>query len=1233
MSVVSDGDLRKLIKEHLSSIKDANGIYSLFNKLNYPKKTVFDTTYVKKVKDFEFAKEEGSKVNKIYTVLSIDKLNVFLIEIKSLSSKSLIRYFTRAFSDMYPRVLLIFTTDYKEFAFVLPEYEKKEAGKHKLKTTTLKFKVNDLYYTDVDIISKLYVEDQGLTWRDIWRQWRDAFNVDKVTEKFFRDYQEIFFVIRKNLGSQKIDTKTAHEFTLQLLNRIMFIYFIAKKGWLNEDRKFMKSFWETYKKMGKHGTHEFYANWLQPLFFEAFNNNSKRHIEFPEEVNRILSTTPYLNGGLFKQKKDIDDIKVVVSDHLFKEIFDFFENYNFTIKEDSALDLEVSVDPQMIGYVYESLANVTEDVYEKEEDLRGDWGIFYTSKVEVDFMCKRSITEYLSKHTDIPKDELYEFVFDDNKEKVEKNFTKKNYWRKLEEVLDNVSIVDPACGSGAFLVGMLNVLVELYKVIYKYTGTSRSDYSLKLSIIQRSLYGVDVMSWAIHAAELRLWLQLIVETDFDREELRKHPLLPNLNMNLRIGDSLVQEIGGLTFNVRTNDLKQFLRKKLDELKQEKRNYFVNSPVAKYKTVDEIRKQEMKLFEEIIDERISSLETDNQSLNSSEKKHGKQIGLFGEVNIEAKTMKKEQAKKAEIESKIASNEEEINKLKKIKELLEDPENKPFVWDIDFAEVFSEKSGFDIVIGNPPYVRQEKIAPPNKLKEDITLEDRKEYKELLMRSVNSRYPVVKTLNKQSDLYIYFYFHGLSLLNPEGTFCFITSNSWLDVGYGVDLQEFLLKYCPIISIYDNQAKRSFAHADVNTIIALFGAPRFGEESIEGLRLYSSKDWAMLNNTARFVMFKKPFEEVINSSNLVKIEKAKEITLTEEYRVYPIKQEDLLEDGWEYPDESDGKKFNEGNYEANKWGGKYLKAPDIYFTLLNQAKNKFVKLKEISIVKRGYTTGANDFFYIDEDMQKRLKIEPKYLKPAITSPRESKKINLNKFKPIYHVLLCHENKNDLKGTNVIKYIEEGQKKEIIIKKGGDKGKKLIGYQNLETTKNRKNWYDLGAEDLPDLVWNYLHNDNSRVFFNDRKIFVNNVLYGVTLKNPSLSKLTCLLQNSTINTLIVNIFGRMNYGEGALSLAVFEVKNILVLNPENFKNSSKLIKLFEQYANREILDIFTECGIDPSKPIREQEPKPLPDRAELDNIVFDELGLTKEERKEVYWAVCELVSNRLNKANSLKKD
>ena len=886
--------LKKDVQDHLGKIKSSKDIFALFKLLGYH---VYDTSSKRKKDSFDFKKEDGEKIKEIYSVLSFDeKLSVFFLE-TTVDSPSFIRSVATTFDRQYLKFLLIVSVDYSRITFVFPEHEKVETDKHKLKLTKLVIDKDRIHHTDIVTLAKVAYE-KGENHREVWNKWAKAFNVRRVTEDFFEDYKETFFYLRDALDKQRITRKEAHEFTLQFLNRIMFIYFISRKRWLLYPG-FVEFLWNSYKKQGKYNANEFYDQWLKQIFFKAFNNRTNEITDLPPEVIKAVSGFPYLNGGLFTEN-GLDSPKIKISDQMFQKVFGFFERYNFTVKEDMPYDQEVAVDPQMIGYVYESLANVADEIYD-----RNDLGIFYTPRVEVDFMCRRSLVEYLSKQLpDIPKEKFYRLIFDlqEDREKTEKYFTSENQWYALEEVLDNLSVIDPACGSGAFLVGTLNVASEQYKIIYKHIKRDLSDFELKKRIIQYSLYGVDVMPWAIHAAELRLWLQLIVETEFKKEELRRRPLLPNLNLNLRIGDSLVQEIGGLSFHVRTNNLKPHLKKKLDNLKQEKRRYFEDSQTAKYKNVEEFRAEEIRLFQEIIDERIETLENEINTTKHSIKKAGRQVTLGG-----AKTENRIDDYIEEKEGEIKKDEGEIENLKAIKDILKDPEKKPFVWDIDYAEIFGDKNGFDIVIGNPPYVRQEKISPPNKLKNEVSLEDRRTYKDKLIKSVKTQFPAVEGIDKKSDYYVYFYFHGLSLLNEKGTFCFITSNSWLDVGYGKELQEFLLKYVPIIAIYDNP-KRSFEHADVNTIIALFGAPAIKENRMEGLRLQGA-NWPMLGNTAKFVMFKKPFEEVLTAKNLIEIENIrtktngegitqliKNVAKTNDYRVFPITQEDLLEDGWEY-------------------------------------------------------------------------------------------------------------------------------------------------------------------------------------------------------------------------------------------------------------------------------------------------------------------------------------------------
>ncbi|PKP60891.1 MAG: hypothetical protein CVT88_01680 [Candidatus Altiarchaeales archaeon HGW-Altiarchaeales-1] len=1208
-------ELRRKMQENISKIKSAEDIFDLFKLLNYPGKVLFNTSSKRKKETFDFKKDDAQRIKEIYSILSFDEnLPVFLLETNTLTP-SFIRSVTTTFDRQYLHFLLIFASDYSEVVFVFPKREKTENSKFpKLKITKLIIDKNEIHYTDVQTLSDIYFEKEE-NWRDVWRKWNKSFSVERVTESFFKKYKEIFFTLRDELIKQNISRKESHEFTLQFLNRIMFIYFISRKRWLEHPR-FIGWIWSSYKKLNKYSSEEFYEKWIRQVFFKAFNNRSNEITGLPEDVTKVISNSPYLNGGLFRQN-NLDDLKIKITDRMFEKIFDFFEKYNFTIKEDMPLESEVAVDPQMIGYVYESLANVADEIYD-----RNDFGIFYTPRIEVDFMCRRSLVEYLSKHLpEVPKEKFYHLIFDlpEEKEKIEEWFAKEKLWRKLEETLDNLSVVDPACGSGAFLVGMLNVVAEIYRMIYKHMDRNLTDFQLKNRIIQYSLYGVDVMPWAIHAAELRLWLQIIVETNFKKEELRKDPLLPNLNLNLRIGDSLVQEIGGLTFNVRTNDLKPPLKKKLENLKQEKRKYFENSQTAKFKTHEEVKKEEVMLFEEIIDERIESLKCDIEVLRNSFEKRTKQVGLFGtakvQIELEIKIDK-------EIDNKIKNNGEEIEKLTKIKGLLEDPEKKPFVWDIDFAEIFGDKNGFDIVIGNPPYVRQEMISPPNTIKSEVGLEDRREYKEKRINSVKSKFPDVSGIDKRSDYYIYFYFHGLSLLNEKGTFTFITSNSWLDVGYGKELQEFLLKRAPIIAVYDNP-KRSFSHADVNTIIALFGCPVFKEEiRFEDLKAQEIKNWPMLNNTAKFVMFKKPFEEVLSAKNLIEIDVAKatikgqgitelvkNVVKTDDYRVFPVTQEDLLEDGWEYPEDYDKTKgrFKSGSYEGNKWGGKYLRAPDIFYTILEKGKGKLIELRKFGNLKRGVTTGLNEFFYFDEKQIKEWKIENEFLKLAIVSPRNCESIYINKKQIKRFVFLCHRDKKELIGTNALKYIKWGESQ---------------AFHKKPSFSNNKKWYSLRENSNSDIIL-YKHVGDKEYPIKNDNYFVNNVLYEISLLDKKDMKGILSFLSSSFIFLFEELQGQVGLGEGALVLKVPDWKKCPVFRID-FSN--------EGFFRRPIKSIFEELGINPDKPIREQEPAPLSDRAELDNIIFDELGLSEDKRKEVYWSVCEMVKQRLDKAGSLKK-
>jgi hypothetical protein len=392
-------DNANYVQSIVPQIDSPKKIYELFLALKYPKDKMLDPSYKRKIDEFEFAKEEREKIRDIYTVFNYDgKLQIFLIEVTSLTVP-FVRYLAKRLSDRYLRFLLILAADYKEYTLVFPEFERIEEGKHKLKITRLNFNRKQPYHTDLVTISNIALTGDEENWRDIWMRWKDAFSIEKVTDKFFGDYKNAFFELRETFEKQKISVKASHELSQQFLNRLMFLYFISKKRWLNNDPKFIKWYWERYKEAKRKGNTEndsFYDKWLQVLFLQAFKNQYSHPQYFPKDIDKILAEAPYLNGGLFK-RNDLDDLPFYINDSLFEKVFSFFEKYNFTIREEVPLDVEVAVDPQMIGYVYESLSNVAEEIYERQ-----DLGIFYTPTVEVDFMCRRAMVEYLSNHLVTP---------------------------------------------------------------------------------------------------------------------------------------------------------------------------------------------------------------------------------------------------------------------------------------------------------------------------------------------------------------------------------------------------------------------------------------------------------------------------------------------------------------------------------------------------------------------------------------------------------------------------------------------------------------------------------------------------------------------------------------------------------------------------------------------------------------------------------------------------------------
>ena len=943
----------------------------------------------------------------------------------------------------------------------------------------------------------------------------EAFDVEAVTKEFYGDYKRVFASVQNILYHQTDDLAWAHDYALQLLNRLMFLYFVQRKRWLGDDPEFLRNFWEAYKGAGR-SQDTFFEEWLSVLFFEAFNErfqagrSDRQHL--PPEIRRALALAPYLNGGLFTR-------------------------------------------------------------------------IFYTPRIEIDLMCRLSLVDWLANQLgENHKSLLYETVFaydPEEKEDADADVARANLWPELNRLLHEVTVLDPACGSGSFLVGMLAVLDDLLARADVRLGTEETAYERRKHIIGRSLYGVDVMKWAVHVAELRLWLQLMAETELKPSELKFRPLLPTLSFKVRPGDSLVQEIGGVNFGLHRGhlDIPTSLKGRLTQLKGEKLKFYNNDPSRRFHSEPELKYEERRLFHEILAAR-------HHTLGNRIKEIRRQLSVT-QMNLAGEETRAVDLKSAQVlETEAATLEVETEQAVKALDAQRAAQEVPFVWDIAFVEIFEgDKGGFDVVMGNPPYVRQERIAPPLLREQDFDPDDwrklKRAHKERLQRSVAVAYPRFfdfkpasdryRKLDSKSDLYVYFYLHGLSLLNEKGTFCFITSNSWLDVGYGKDLQEFLLKHSHVKMILDNEAKRSFSQADVNTIIALLAKPDDARAS-------------GMDKMACFVMFKVPFEDVLSPIVFEEIEEATERVSRPEFRVVAKSQRDLYEEGMG----QGGAPGTPARYRGNKWGGKYLRAPEIFFTILEKGKGKLVRLGDIAevLTVSWSRQGQNSRIM----SSKSVEISGVQVADVLKSPKDVTRIRL---RPA--------------DTRYLLRLEKWVKKQLVyapILWVDLRGDKHICHRCLESIA-------------------FTHNFHGIIPFDEHSI-----------------DLLCATLNSTAWGLLIEVLGRRGLGGGAVRVLVEDLRfqfPALLLSAFTLAQRERILTIFEEMAQREMHSIFGEVGLPkPNRDLSNIDPsdvsldKVLADRRALDEVVFEVLGLTEAEQLEVYRAVVELVKNRFVKAGSV---
>lgn len=663
------------------------------------------------------------------------------------------------------------------------------------------------------------------------KELQQVFSVEALNREFFKSYKIHYEKFWKYLAEspwrdQLIDAekeepekkeKPIRDFVKKLLGRIVFLHFLQKKGWmgcssqsnewLDGEKRFMQLLFEEFT-----DKEHFHSQCLTKLFFETLNTNrpnGKFHIEGLEgRVNG--SHVPFLNGGLFEPEKNKTTLKIDFPTSYFEELLEFFEQYNFTIDENSPDDHEVGIDPEMLGHIFE---NLLEENREK--------GAFYTPKEIVQYMCQESLIQYLYNHFGKRQD-IDDFI---RQHTVSLFLAERDNASQVNRLLDDIKVCDPAIGSGAFPIGMLQEIFDAKRFIYPYLKTNQpfDPAATKKNIIQSSIYGVDIEKGAVDIAQLRFWLALVVE------EVNPHPL-PNLDYKIMQGNSLLEQYEGIDLsktalmeaptarNVTLFEEPEteygFSEENRETIKQLVKDYFKeedkDEKASIHKAIDRIVLDHIdKSLEGFENQLLIEIATFEKRYNDkTERLSEGQIAQYDKKSKELKEIAKRQ-KQLEYKAKARQN------LLKFEETDERPY---FLWHLYFMNVF-EQGGFDVMIGNPPYIQIQKMDDVN-LYEEVGFD---------------------TFSRRGDIYCLFYEKGFDLLNDDGTLTYITSNKWMRGGYGKSLRKFFSE-TNTLKILD-LGPGIFHSATVDTNIYV-GKNNSFENNVKGIGVGNRFELAQLDN-----------------------------------------------------------------------------------------------------------------------------------------------------------------------------------------------------------------------------------------------------------------------------------------------------------------------------------------------------------------------------------------------------
>lgn len=643
----------------------------------------------------------------------------------------------------------------KRYTFLLGKNEPCTTAASRLKELADKRTYGSIYLTDVT----------------------DAFSVERLNKEFFNGYKAQY----KKFVDTLSDTKQHRDYVKKLLGRLVFLQFLQKKGWMGVPASNAK--WEGGDKNYLSKLVDNYANnnrllsdVLEPLFFKTLNE--KRNGDIADGKLGENIKIPYLNGGLF-DKDRIDELDIDFPYSYFKDLMDFFSQYNFTIDENDPDDSEVGIDPEMLGHIFENLL----------EDNK-DKGAFYTPKEIVQYMCRQSVIQYLKTHepSDQYADAIGQLI---NDGVVSPILQSKSIATRFIQQLKEVKVCDPAIGSGAFPMGILYVLYHAIHHLHSHAephGNFDSTQT-KRDIIQNNIFGVDIEQGAVDIARLRFWLALVV----DAEEPQP---LPNLDYKITCGNS---QICRYSLDMPIADVfEEYNRVGKENARKEKTTW------SKF-TLEDYKRLVVDYTEEHTDKvglkaKINDIKNCFKTTLAQGDIRQRQVAEQRVYEYEAIPLfGKRKAEEDPIG--YAAAKSKLNKLKEKEHAILNNKKyeKSFEWRFEYPQLLDDKGafiGFDIIIANPPYIKEGRMS----------------------KTFFEPYKDSPYYKGKMDIWYLFACNGLDLLNPNGVLCFIATNNWTTSFGASKLRDKVIKETRICNIVDFGAVMMFESASIQTMIMMF-------------------------------------------------------------------------------------------------------------------------------------------------------------------------------------------------------------------------------------------------------------------------------------------------------------------------------------------------------------------------------------------------------------------------------